>query len=138
MSYDKYPLHPGQTHMEPQFMQIPVEEYESLKKRIEELQDKVQQKDFFWEGCGLSKRGFKNTIQVCEYIEELEEERRWRNVSEELPPDGASVLATDGDEVWLCYKTTMSDGEPWFQPDGLPHIEGVTHWKPKPKAPEKR
>lgn len=52
------------------------------------------------------------------------------------PEDGAEVLATDGDGIWLCYKTTMSDGSPWFQPDGLPHIEGVTHWIPLPAAPK--
>lgn len=69
-------------------------------------------------------------------IAELEEERRWRKCSDELPDDGAEVLATDGDGIWLCYKTTMSDGSPWFQPDGLPHIEGITHWMPLPSAPK--
>lgn len=71
-------------------------------------------------------------------IAELKEERRWRKCSEELPEDGAEVLATDGDGIWLCYKTTMSDGSPWFQPDGLPHIEGVTHWIPLPAAPKEK
>jgi hypothetical protein len=71
-------------------------------------------------------------------IAELEEERRWRKCSEELPEDGAEVLATDGEEIWLCYKTTMSDDSPWFQPDGLPHIEGVTHWMPLPSAPKEQ
>ena len=71
-----------------------------------------------------------------ERIAELEEERRWRKCSDELPEDGSDVLATDGEEIWLCYKTTMSDGLPWFQPNGQPHIEGVTHWMPLPKAPE--
>ena len=47
-------------------------------------------------------------------IAELKEERRWRKCSDELPEDGAEVLATDGDGIWLCYKTTMSDGSPWF------------------------
>ena len=67
---------------------------------------------------------------------ELKEAQRWRKCSEELPEDGAEVLATDGEGIWLCYKTTMPDGLPWFQPDGLPHIEGVTHWRPKPSAPK--
>ena len=69
-------------------------------------------------------------------IAELKEERRWRKCSDKLPEDGDEVLATDGDGIWLCYKTTMSDGSPWFQPDGLPHIEGVTHWMPLPSAPK--
>ncbi len=69
-------------------------------------------------------------------IAELKEERRWRKCSDELPEDGAEVLATDGEGIWLCYKTTMSDGSPWFQPDGIPHIEGITHWMPLPSAPK--
>ena len=65
----------------------------------------------------------------------LKEAQRWRKCSEEMPEDGAEVLASDGDGIWLCYKTTMCDGSPWFQPDGQPHIEGVTHWMPLPSAP---
>lgn len=78
----------------------------------------------------------KEVEQLLMEIVKLKEERRWRKCSEELPEDGAEVLATDGDGIWLCYKTTMSDGSPWFQPDGLPHIEGVTHWIPLPAAPK--
>lgn len=74
--------------------------------------------------------------QLLMEIVKLKEERRWRKCSEELPEDGAEVLATDCEGIWLCYKTTMSDGSPWFQPDGLPHIEGVTHWIPLPAAPK--
>lgn len=33
----RYPLHPGQTHFEPLFCQIPLEEYESLKAENERL-----------------------------------------------------------------------------------------------------
>ena len=69
-------------------------------------------------------------------IKELEKSQRWRKCSEELPENGAEVLATDGEEIWLCHKDTVCDGSPWFQPDGLPHIEGVTHWKPLPSAPK--
>lgn len=38
---------------------------------IAKLKDKIQQKDFFWEGCGFSKMGFKNTIAVANYVEDL-------------------------------------------------------------------
>jgi hypothetical protein len=41
-------------------------------KVIAELKDKCQMHDFFWEGCGFSKRGFKNTIAVSEAFDELE------------------------------------------------------------------
>ena len=76
--------------------------------------------------------------QLLMEIMKLKEERRWRKCSEELPEDGAEVLATDGEEIWLCHKDTMCDGSPWFQPDGLPHIEGVTHWIPLPAAPKEQ
>lgn len=39
---------------------------------VEKLKDKIRQKDFFWEGCGFSKMGFNNTIQVAEYVEQLQ------------------------------------------------------------------
>ena len=87
----------------------------------------------------LERMDTEHTLQIAKmngYISHLEEERRWRKCSEELPEDGAEVLATDGDGIWLCYKTTMSDGSPWFQPDGLPHIEGITHWMPLPSDPK--
>ena len=74
--------------------------------------------------------------QLLMEFAELKEERRWRKCSEELPEDGAEVLATDGEEIWLCHKDTLCDGSPWFQPDGLPHIEGITHWMPLPSAPK--
>jgi hypothetical protein len=74
--------------------------------------------------------------QAIDQVDAMEEERRWRKFSDEMPEDGAEVLASDGVGIWLCYKTTMSDGSPWFQPDGLPHIEGVTHWMPLPSAPK--
>lgn len=41
---------------------------------IEELKDKCQMHDFFWEGCGFAKRGFKNTIAVSEAFDKLEAE----------------------------------------------------------------
>lgn len=34
----KYPLHPGQTHAEPYYCTIPLEEYEALKKRVRLLE----------------------------------------------------------------------------------------------------
>lgn len=74
--------------------------------------------------------------QYREYYKKLAESQRWRKCSEELPEDDSDVLTTDGEGIWLCYKTTTPDGLPWFQPDGQPHIEGVTHWMPLPKAPE--
>ena len=43
-------------------------------KVISELKDKCQMHDFFWEGCGFAKRGFKNTIAVSEAFDKLKAE----------------------------------------------------------------
>lgn len=51
------------------------EKYEA-DKVIAELEDKCQMHDFFWEGCGFAKRGFKNTIAVSEAYDFLEEENK--------------------------------------------------------------
>lgn len=85
---------------------------------------------------GPCYREFYERTEADKVIAKLKEERRWRKCSEELPEDESDVLATDGEEIWLCHKTTMQDGLPWFQPNGQPHIEGITHWMPLPKAPE--
>ena len=37
MPKDDYPLHPGQTHAEPYYCTIPLEEYENLKDEINHL-----------------------------------------------------------------------------------------------------
>ena len=55
---------------------------------IAELKDKCQMHDFFWEGCGFAKRGFKNAIAVAQYVEDLEAE------NERLR--GESCKLTDG------------------------------------------
>ena len=80
---------------------------------------------------------------VCMIINHLEAEitklkttDKWCKVSEDLPGDGAEVLATDGDGIWLCRKDTMCDGSVWFQPDGLQHIDGITHWMQLPELPK--
>lgn len=49
-------------------------EIEDVLAAFYELKDKIQQKDFFWEGCGFSKMGFKNTIDVANYVEKLKAE----------------------------------------------------------------
>lgn len=36
------------------------------------LEDRIKMHDFFWEGNGFEKRGFKNAIAVAEYIDDLE------------------------------------------------------------------
>lgn len=45
-----------------------------VDEAIAELKDKIKQKDFFWDGCGFSKMGFKNTIDVANYVVNLKAE----------------------------------------------------------------
>lgn len=45
-------------------------------KVIAELKDKCQMHDFFWEGCGFAKHGFKNTIAVSNAFDNLEADNR--------------------------------------------------------------
>ena len=45
-------------------------------KVIAELKDKCNMHDFFWDGCGFAKRGFKNSIAVSEAFEKLEAENK--------------------------------------------------------------
>ena len=42
-----------------------------VDKVISELKDKCQMHDFFWEGCGFKKLGFKNSIDVRDYCDAL-------------------------------------------------------------------
>ena len=45
-------------------------------KEIAELKDKCQMHDFFWEGCGFDKLGFKNSIAVREAFDRLEADKK--------------------------------------------------------------
>lgn len=45
MIQNKYPLHPGQAHAEPLYKQVSLEEYEGMKRKINELEtDKAELK----------------------------------------------------------------------------------------------
>ena len=47
---------------------------DDVDEAIDELKDKIQMHDFFWEGCGFAKRWFKNAIAVSEAFDRLEAE----------------------------------------------------------------
>ena len=44
-------------------------------KEIAKLKDECLMHDFFWEGCGFAKRGFKNAIAVREAFDRIEDEK---------------------------------------------------------------
>ena len=55
-----YPLHPGQTHVEPLYAQIPLEEYESImqeNKRLKEANARLAIK------CKLLEQSQANTLE---------------------------------------------------------------------------
>ena len=74
---------------------------EDVDEAIAELKDKIQMHDFFWEGCGFDKLGFKNSIQVREYIDKLKaENERLKKENEHirLRADNWKSLCFAGDE----------------------------------------
>ena len=72
-------------------------------KAIAQLKDKCQMHDFFWDGCGFAKRGFKNTIAVSEAFDNLESENRklkralWLARAERAHAEWAHWAA-----IWFC------------------------------------
>ena len=117
-----------------------------VREAIAELKDKVQMHDFFWEGCGFEKRGFKNAIAVANHLEDVErendklkaelaamkEERRWHKCSEELPPHDTWCLVYHEGEIGSDHYTDDCNSHDRFVMYG----PFVTHWMPMPKAPE--
>ena len=71
MPKDNYPLHPGQTHAQPLYAQIPLEEYENLMDEIKNLMDEIKNLRSTNEmmRIELEKRG----VLVVPYSKELAE-----------------------------------------------------------------
>lgn len=60
-------------------------EIATLEAQVENLKDKCQMHDFFWEGCGFDKMGFKNSIGVRDYCDKLKaENERLKAAPEEI------------------------------------------------------
>lgn len=140
---------------------IPVSFYDADKvdAAIAELKDKIQMHDFFWEGCGFDKLGFKNAINVRDYCDKLKKEneslkaeneslkhsvatldtdiamlKRWRKVSEEKPEKRQFVLARFADRLAGHYPIDVIQWDVSYSRnhDGVQ----VTHWMPLPSAPK--
>ena len=124
MSNEKhYPLHPNATHPPIMTCEIPLEEYDSIKRENAELKDKCQMHDFFWEGCGFAKRGFKNTIAVSEAFDKLEEENA--ELKAKLESVQATAYAESVDAgmenrrlkraLWLARANRAMEKIAWFK-----------------------
>lgn len=59
---------------------------------------------------------------------------RWRSVTEELPPAGQRVLATDGKRVHIGMRRKIEDSWILYGLCGVSNVVGecVTHWMPVP------
>ena len=72
---------------------------EQVDAAIAELKDKIQMRDFFWEGCGFDKLGFKNSIQVREYIDKLKAENDRMKCELDLWRDGNIIREETLNEI---------------------------------------
>ena len=99
---------------------------EKMAAEIAELKDKCQMHDFFWEGCGFKKRGFKNSIAVAERFEELEKENaRLKGGIKDLQDDRHS-------SVKLIYDKNIEIAE--LEAKVAQLEDDVAFWKAKAKG----
>lgn len=156
MSNEKhYPLHPGQDHVPPYYVQVPQSEYESLKRENEQLHallqgtpkqsataeiDTLTSEVKALRDMNVKLQGQK--IQLEEDVallsknnKELKEERRWRNFSEEKPDDKQWILVyVENPSKYGTYiELRRWDVGCKFDVEDQ---ELYMKWMPKPKAPE--
>lgn len=150
MSNEKhYPLHPGQTQPPPYYMQVPTEEYEALKREVQQLReltagnrttidDVVEINTLTSEVKGLREINAK----AQEEIATLKENQRWRKFPDEKPHENDSIvlvafLSKLNPTIYTLREALYSEGlEEFFNP--MDHTESwnIEYWKPRPKAPE--
>jgi hypothetical protein len=102
---------------------------------IAELKDKCQMHDFFWEGCGFAKRGFKNTIAVSEAFDRLEAENA--ELKQKLEDAQATAYAESVDAgmenrrlkraLWLARaERAIAEAEYWYgHTSGMYYIDAT-------------
>ena len=104
----------------PMYVQIPLEEYEKLNKRIAELE----------------KENESLKYSVATLDTDLAMAKRWRKVSEELPEKQEWVFVSDGKHLMLGKRV---DGAWLFDGAWMPEEhEKIEYWMPLPEPPEVR
>ena len=72
--------------------------------------------------------------QAIDQVDAMEEERRWRKCSEELPEVGVEVLVTNGTDFGISdWCGDYWNNDPFC---GYTVCDNVIAWMPLPKAPE--
>lgn len=82
-------------------------------KEIARLKDKCQMHDFFWEGCGFDKLGFKNSIDVREAFDrcEAQNERLLQALNEAVQAQGFKNLNIPESLARLMGEAADAKGE---------------------------
>lgn len=105
----------------PLYKKITADEYERMTARIAELE----------------RMDTEHTLQIAKmngYIHHLEEERRWRKCSAELPEVGVEVLVTNGIDCGISdWCGDYWNNDPFC---GSPVCDNVIAWMPLPSAPK--
>lgn len=100
-----------------------------LKARIAELEK---------ENAELRSKNEGLLYALADAETELEEERRWRKFSEELPPTDGSYMCAyknkNKDDGVLFVDEAVWDGEKWSSK--FDFWEDIIYWQFKPKAPK--
>lgn len=148
MNRKQYPLHPGQTHVEPMYTQVPTEDYEALKREVQQLReitkgsrttvdDIAEIKTLTSEVNALREVNAK----AQEEIAVLKENQRWRKVSDELPETRTLVLTISNEGCFelLALMEKENGTKFWdaFDDEGHEYkLKEVSYWQALPKAPE--
>lgn len=160
---NNYPKLPGQTHVEPYYVQIPQSEYESLKRENEQLHALLQgapkqspnaeidtltsevkalrEMNVMAQAriTELERMDSEHTVHIAKmngYISTLEDSQRWRKFPDEKPSEemeGEDFIVSNGFYAVVCEWRGYWNNEPFL---GDKNCDIVKYWMQAPKAPE--
>lgn len=151
MSNEKhYPLHPGQTQPPPYYTQVPTEEYEVLKREVQQLReitsgnrttidDVVEINTLTSEVKALREMNAKAQEEIATLKEEiatLKENQRWRKFPDEKPHEsGEYVIQYElNGKKYVTSATYEADYNDWYE---LFYGSNVIQWRELPHPKEK-
>ena len=144
MPKDNYPLHPGQTHVQPLYTQIPLEEYEHIMNEnralkqanknltesiaeLEQMKQKEVELDMKESRLKLQEKELKEKGVYINYWIDNEVEKPSKEYA------GCNFAVTNGLQVLLA----VWGGSKWFDnPFEYMRQNKITHWYRLPKLPE--